>query len=88
MGSISLNRTGYMGVLEFLDSFHLAGTCTKIYTESNKIIKTPKTLKTSLIITINVTIVVLVTGILGFHSCDETAMLVYKTMAKYCSSFA
>ena len=26
--------------------------------------------------------------ILGFHSRDETAMLVYKTMAKYRSSFA
>ena len=27
-------------------------------------------------------------GILGFHSCDETAMLVYKPMAKCRSSFA
>ena len=27
-------------------------------------------------------------AIVGFHSRDETAMLVYKTMAKCCSSFA
>ena len=27
-------------------------------------------------------------GILGFHSCDETAMLMYKTMAKCRSSVA
>ena len=34
-GSISLNRTGYTGVLELQDSLHLAGTCSKFYSKSN-----------------------------------------------------
>jgi len=34
-GSISLNRTGCTGVLEFQDSFHLAGTCSKTYCTQN-----------------------------------------------------